>query len=203
MKTRLMLIVSSLVMATTALALPPGVEAAHATPTSTAEWVPLESVTKAQLPPRDAEDAGEATVGPSPNDYSGRRGVRWPGRRCTFYARADNVHMSTTVDGDISAHGAWVDTSNNGCPSSATVTVELQALVQFEPSGETEWVTVNEEAASRRSRKRLPNHYPCYSTESTAWQSKVTVKVRISWWLDKKDTAYFGPVSKPCRPAPL
>lgn len=145
MKSRLLLAILVSMLAATLVVMPRGTESAFATEESTAEWIPLEDAVGPHQQPDDAIAAQQF------EGHLGRRSLGWPGRQCTFYARADNVHMSTTVKGDISAHGAWVDTSNGHCPSLANVTVELRALARYRSSGRTEWVTVSEVSDSRRS----------------------------------------------------
>lgn len=125
----------------------------------------------------------------------------WPGRSCTFRARPDDPHLSSNHE-DASGHGAWLDTSDNNCPATADVTVELQARWCqegfFRVCG---WITVGTKTESKSSGDQVPVHYRCHTTEETTWRTRVTVRVRISWWFDKRDTR-TNVKNVPCRPDP-
>lgn len=112
----------------------------------------------------------------------------WPGRSCTFYARADLPHLSGN---DASGHGAWVNTSNpaNNCPNRALVTVKIQAweCVSTVPF-RCEWRTKNVKALMRYSRQQVAVHFPCRTRQMASWRTHVTVKVEIPNWFDKWDT---------------
>lgn len=166
-----------LVLATAAL-----LAATAATPTAASEPSP----DAATPPPGEQPESSQ----PGPRDVF--RSLRdiiapfWPGRSCTFKARADNPHPSGN---DASGHGAWVDRSSGDCPSEADVTVELQARwCQEGFFCVCDWTTVGTKTESKRSGEEVPVHYECHTTERTGWRTKTTVRVRISWWFDKKDT---------------
>ena len=137
-----------------------------------------------------ASGPGSEEVEPRPSDNSdlGDYNWFWPGRSCTFYARADLPHRSGN---DSSGHGAWVNTANpaSNCPNRAVVTVELQAweCVSTDPF-RCEWRTKKWKTLTRYSRQQVAVHYPCRTRETASWRTKVTVKVKIPNWFDKWDT---------------
>lgn len=112
----------------------------------------------------------------------------WPGQSCTFFARADNPHVS---GGDASGHGAWVNTSNpaSNCPNTALVRVQLQSW-QCHPYNpfDCSWYTRAERTQTRYSGQQVAVHYPCNTLETAGWRTRVTVKVIISGWFDKWNT---------------
>lgn len=111
----------------------------------------------------------------------------WPGRSCTFEAKADNPHLSSNKL-DASGKGAWVNASN--CPNEADVTVELQAYICTEILfyRSCDWVTVGSNAGSKIPEDRVIARYPCLTKDEASWRTKVTVRVPISRWFDKTDT---------------
>ena len=166
-----------LVLATAAL-----LAAATASPTAASEPGP-----DAATPP-----SGEQPESSQPGPRDAFRSLRdiiapfWPGRSCTFEARADNPHPSGR---DASGHGAWEDNSSDNCPARADVTVELQARWCLEGYWLIcDWITVGTKTENNRPDEQVAVHYRCHTTEDTTWRTKTTVRVRISWWFDKRDT---------------
>ena len=84
----------------------------------------------------------------------------WPGRSCTFRARADNPHLSGN---DASGHGTWVNTSNplTECPKQAEVTVKLQAYGCWYvfPYPVCSWVTHGTRTEFVKSKGQVAVHY--------------------------------------------
>ena len=177
-----------LVLATAAL-----LAATAATPTAASEPGP----DPATPPPGEQPESSQ----PGPRDAS--RSLRdiiapfWPGRSCTFEARAHNPHPSGR---DASGHGSWETPGN--CPARADVTVELQARWCLERLPFVcGWITVGTKTENNRPEEQVPVHYRCHTTEDTMWRTKTTVRVRISWWFDKRDTA-TNVKNVNCRPDP-
>ena len=112
----------------------------------------------------------------------------WPGQSCTFKARAHNPHRSGN---DASGHGSWENTSNpaSNCPNTALVRVQLQAW-QCHPYNpfDCSWYTRAERTQTKYSGQRVAVHYPCNTFETASWRTRVTVKVIISGWFDKRNT---------------
>lgn len=184
-----------LVLATAAL-----LAATAATPTAASEPGP-----DAATPP-----PGEQPESSQPGPRDAFRSLRdiiaplWPGRSCTFEAKSHNPHMSTTVSGDVSGHGEWVNTSDplTNCPSRAEVTVEIQAFACWEEgllTGNCVWIPQGTKTESKYSGQQVAVHYRCHTTERTTWRTKTTVRVPISRWFDKRAThVKVEPVN--CRP---
>ncbi len=113
----------------------------------------------------------------------------WPGRSCTFRAEAHDPHRSGN---DASGHGNWVNTSNprSHCPSKAFVTVKLQAWLCMDQYPYTcKWVTQATRAHWKYSGQQVAVHFPCTTSQSASWRTYTKVKVPISGWFDKYDTA--------------
>lgn len=145
----------------------------------------------------EADDESSGSLGPGlPPLGKSLTGRFWPGRSCVFEARADNPHPSTdrnTGLPDASGHGAWVNKSRplSNCPDEAEVSIELQArgcwYVGDVPIN-CRWVTLASDSGDRYSEQQIAVHAPpCDTLQDTLWRTKVTVKVRVSRWLDKRD----------------
>ena len=136
------------------------------------------------------EEVGEDEVEDSePGDPAlDNLALLWPGQSCTFYARPDNPHVSR---GDASGHGAWVNTSNpaSNCPDTALVRVQLQAWKchPYNPF-DCSWFTMAERTQTRYSKQQVAVHYPCFTSETAGWRTRVTVKGTIPGWCDKWNT---------------
>lgn len=159
-----------------------------------------ESGTTAPLPVEQPEPSRPEPGGDATASFRDIIAPFWPGRSCVFEARAHNPHKSGT---DASGHSSWEDNSENSgdCPARAEVTVELQArMCLAEYPNICDWVNHGTKTMSRYSEKQVSVRYPCHTTTRTFWRTKTTVRVRISWWFDKTDTATN---EKPlnCRPS--
>ena len=140
--------------------------------------------------PKPSQVAGETQSDePTPSESRGGSQPRqWPGRNCDFDARAHDPHLS---GGDASGHGSWVNTSNprSECPSRARVTVRLEAKkCQYTNPLNCFWKTVKETTIMRYAKQQVAVHYPCHTTESTWWRTRVNVRVAIDGWFDKWDS---------------
>lgn len=112
-------------------------------------------------------DAGLAVVAP----------LVWAGN-CEFTGKGGNPHISTKWGGrQASVHGYWVKISGT-CPSTAKVTVDLQALACSSLYG-CMWVTQNTDSGTYTpgsgSGKWATPHKPCANANRVGWRGRVDV----------------------------
>lgn len=125
----------------------------------------------AEAPELVADDSGEGVelADPKVSPY-----VWW--FSCNYDGRADNPHVTRN---QASVHGYWVVNSGS-CPSTATVTVNLQALACSSFYGCT-WITQNTSSGtftpgSGTGHWATP-HKTCANTSRTGWRGQVDVNL--------------------------
>lgn len=95
---------------------------------------------------------------------------------CDYEGRADYPHLT---NGEASVHGYWVKTGGT-CPSTATVTANLQALY-CDMSGNSGWKTQDTRSGTFTSGSGSGNwatpHKSCGGQSSVAWRGEVDVNL--------------------------
>lgn len=119
----------------------------------------------------------------------------WGG--CDYEGRADYPHVTNF---EASVHGYWIKTGGT-CPSTATVTVDLQALLCS--SFGCTWVTQETDAGtfkpgSGTGRWATP-HKDCASSSLVGWRGQVDVN--LTDWADPYGYDYGAAKDLNCSPA--
>lgn len=117
---------------------------------------------------------------------------------CTYKGVADHPHITAN---EASVHGYWIKKSGT-CPSTAKVTVDIQALACSSVFGCT-WVTQNTKsgtflAGSGTGRWATP-HHPCRNKNKVGWRGRVDVD--LTNWNDPKGYDYSVEKDLACTPA--
>jgi len=121
----------------------------------------------------------------------------WSWGGCDYVGKADYPHVSSN---QASVHGYWLKTGGT-CPSTALVTVDLQALACT--SLVCAWVTQNTAAGTYVSGsgtgKWATPHKTCANTRLVAWRGQVDVD--LTDWADPYGYDYSAEIDLNCSPA--
>ncbi len=161
------------------------------------DWGPYDP-SKMQDPPDDAPSQ-PGSLGQSLSAEYGRS--RATAGDCTYDTRVDNPHISA---GQVSVHGWWkVVGLFSECPSRATVTTVLEAVMCDSWTGACWWSEVKRSQGSIRpgggAGKRVTARVDCSSTDLVGFRGVADVDLPGN---DPPNKAYSEGVNRSCYPDP-
>lgn len=117
---------------------------------------------------------------------------------CNYSGKADYPHVSS---GEASVHGYWIKNSGR-CPSTATVTVDLQARACSDVFG-CVWITQSTASGTFTpgpgTGKWATPHKKCANSSTGGWRGRVDVD--LTDWSDPSGYDYSVAVDLACSPA--